>query len=89
MKLISQPCSQKVDDCFNDALEGLLREATDLRYHETAASGEQLARTGIARHPEGARIKVSIRKGYGTRVCVRIAGDLAQNPVIPARVSQH
>ena len=67
---------------------GCLREVADLRHHE-AAGGEQLARTCIACHPEGAGIKVGVRKCDRTRVCIRIACDLAQNPVIPARVSQH
>ena len=68
MRLCFQPNAQKVDDRLNDGLEGRLRKATDLRHHEAAASGELLARTGIARQPEGACIKVSIRKFNGTRV---------------------
>src|SRR6266508_1737636 len=80
--------AQNPDDRVDQVLAGLRAENDDFSNHQLPAGGEQLAGASVAVGTERARTKAGRRQMNGSRVTVRIAGDLAEDPVAAASVGQ-
>jgi predicted nucleotidyltransferase len=73
---------------LNDLLERFLFQDSNLVYHQIAICGEELSRTGIAGHSQGACRKTFLREDDGASVAIGFACDLAQNPIVPTNIGQ-
>src|SRR5712691_6012804 len=79
---------QNLDDRVDELLAGLRAESGDFSNHQLSAGSEQLARPGVALGAERAGPEARRCQMNGSRVAVRIAGDLAEDPVAAASVGQ-
>jgi hypothetical protein len=69
-------------------LAGIRSQRGDFSYHQISAGSEQLAWPGIAVGAERARAEARWRQMHGSWVAIRIARNLAEDPVAAAGIGQ-
>jgi hypothetical protein len=72
-----------------DLVASVRAERGDLSHHQLLVGSEELARPGVAVRVERARTEARRRQVNRSRVAVRIAGDLAEDPVAATSVGQN
>jgi hypothetical protein len=85
---LSRSAAQSADHGFDELLEGLERQSRNLSDHQDRAGRKQLARP---READGAKRTGSEARWcqvHGSWVAVRVAGDLTEDPIAAASVSQ-
>ena len=80
--------AQHPDHGIDELLAGFWPKNGNFTNHQLPAGSEQLAGAGVAVGTERARPEAGRRQMHGARVAVRIARNLAEDPVAPASVGQ-
>jgi hypothetical protein len=80
---------EKINYSVNNSSEDKWAKNTNLSYHQTDAGGEQFAGTDKACCSESSTLEIIIGEDNRPRILVRVARDLAQNPVAFAGIRQH
>jgi len=80
--------TENADDRLDDLFAGVSGEDGDLGDHQLLAGGEELARPGVAVRPERPRTEARLRQLNSARIAIRVAGDLAEDPVRAPGVGQ-
>jgi hypothetical protein len=75
-------------DRVDDLVLGVRTEDGDLSNHQLLVGGEELTRPGVAVSAERARTEARRCQVNRSRIAVRVAGDLAEDPVATTSVGQ-
>ena len=69
------------DDFIRDSLERRGAERARLGYEQALVGGKELCRSRVAHQPQAAVLEIRVREFHCASVCIRLARDLAENPV--------
>jgi len=80
--------AKNVDYSVNNILKWLGLQLPHAPDHQAPVGGEQLAGAGVTGDVERASRKIIIDEGECAWITIGRAGDLAQNPIVPADIGQ-